>query len=383
MKMMNLKKKIIIALVTACFIVPQCSFAAENTDIDTMISNQQQVLQQLNEKKVKAQSDALTNRITEMESQMQNLKALGSYDSKSAINSLSDQINDLRQQLAAQTDAQNKIFDKLKDIEQKQTIAAQTISAGSDTDNEGYHAYGNTSKFLVNPAPDASAEVSYTQDAINAQGNSTMVFKYASNQLYKIYCRTGYLTDLEFKKGEKLTFAGGGDTAGWSVNSTDVDGTPHLYIKPVVQSSTTNLIVTTTHHSYQIILNSSDWYNPMVRWTYENEEHMENLIAQQKNAKTVTGTLNVSNPESLDFDYEISGDSNSKPTMAFDDGEKTFIKFKNLPAKMPVLFVKEKGKKALSLVNFSIKDNYYIVDKVFSEAQLRISDKEIITIKRK
>jgi len=50
---------------------------------------------------------------------------------------------------------------------------------------------------------------------------------------------------------------------------------------------------------------------------------------------------------------------------------------------MPVLFAKGKGKKDVSLINYRVKDNYYIVDKIFAEAQLRVSDKEIITIKHK
>ena len=121
----------------------------------------------------------------------------------------------------------------------------------------------------------------------------------------------------------------------------------------------------------------------MIRWSYDKEDHIENLIQQKKDEKTITGTLNVSNPEQLNFDYEISGDSNNKPTMVFDDGSKTYIKFKNMTRKMPALFVKEKGKKEVSLVNYKVKDNYYIVDTVFAEAQLRVSDKEIITIKQK
>ena len=57
---------------------------------------------------------------------------------------------------------------------------------------------GPTTQMLVNPAP--AAETNYTQDAVNAQGTSTMTFAYAPNQLYKIYCRRGYLTDISFKE---------------------------------------------------------------------------------------------------------------------------------------------------------------------------------------
>ena len=72
-----------------------------------------------------------------------------------------------------------------------------------------------------------------------------MTFRYAPNQLYKIYCRPGYLTDLALRKGETIKFVGGGDTSGWAVNNTTVDGVPHLYIKPIVDGTPdTNIIIT-------------------------------------------------------------------------------------------------------------------------------------------
>ena len=66
--------------------------------------------------------------------------------------------------------------------------------------------------------------------------------------------------------------------------------------------------------------------------------------------------------------------------MVFDDGQKTYIKFKKLKSTMPVLFIREKNKKSISMVNYKVKDDCYIVDKLFDEAQLRMNDKDIVTI---
>ena len=54
---------------------------------------------------------------------------------------------------------------------------------------------------LVNPS--GTRKINYTQDGANSQENSMVVFQYAPNQLYKIYCRVGYLTDLALKKDER------------------------------------------------------------------------------------------------------------------------------------------------------------------------------------
>lgn len=391
------RKKAAVLAATMCLSMP-VGFAQSigYDDIDQMILEQQRALDELVNQKKSRENDALLKQIDELQRELGELRRLQSemakegrskYDAQGAVESLSQQLADLRGQIEAQTNAQKEILDRLEAMKAEREKKEPAFDSSSTGDgnigyaNEYHRAYGSSAKYLVNPAP--SGEVSYTQDAINSQGNSTMVFRYAPNQLYKIYCRTGYLTDLAFRKGEKITFAGGGDTAGWAVNSTTVDGVPHLYIKPVVETSATNLIVTTDHHSYQLILQTAEWYNPMVVWSYDLEDANQNLIAKRNDEKTVTSGLNVTNPENLYFDYEIKGNGSFKPTMVFDDGSRTIIRFRHMDGKLPVLFGKERGKKLLSMVNYRIKDNCYIVDKVFSEAELRMSEKEIVRIKRK
>ena len=231
---------------------------------------------------------------------------------------------------------------------------------------------------LVNPS--GTRKINYTQDGANSQENSMVVFQYAPNQLYKIYCRVGYLTDLALKKDEKITFVGGGDTSAWAVEKATINGVAHIYIKPTVDTNTTNMIIATNKRSYQIILNTSDWYNPMVTWSYGLEENAEiNLQSGEENTLTqINGTV-----ETLNFEYKIIGESSYKPVAVFDDGEKTFLKFEKLPKRLPSLFLKESGKKDIQLANYKISDNSYILDRITDEIEMRISDKEIIKIKRK
>lgn len=263
----------------------------------------------------------------------------------------------------------DELSEKLAGVEQEQEKTYTAIPAP-------------TNRALVYPA--SAGRVSYTQDAINSQGDSTMVFTYSPEQLYKVYCRRGYLTDLAFKKGETIQFVGGGDTAGWAVSQTVVDGTPHLYIKPIVEKSTTNLIVTTNRRSYQLILNTSDWYNPMVHWTYGAEDHANALYEAQQEKEKKTGSVAVASVEDLDFSYKVSGNSAAyRPTMVFSDGAKVYLKFQKLPSHQVPLFVQEAGKKNLTLVNYQQKDNYYIVEVPFTKAQLRVSEHETITIQHK
>jgi type IV secretion system protein TrbG len=354
--------------------------SAAEGDIDTQIHDQQLVLQELNMKKTQQNNQELLTRLDSLENKVTAINKEPAYDAQGAVDALSTQVSALRDQVSSQMDMQNKIMDALKKIEDQQNnFQSLADTSGADA----YQGSAATTKYLVNPGPGQGETVSYTQDAINSQGNSTMVFQYSPNQLYKIYCRRGYLTDLAFKQGEKINYVGGGDTAGWAVSNTDVDGVPHLYIKPIVEASTTNLIVTTDKHSYQIILNTSDWYNPMVRWIYEAETKNSNLIEQKKNERVVTGKINTGNVEDLDFNYEVSGKGDNKPIMVFSDGEKTYMQFKKIDKKQVPLFVRQRGHKEMALVNYTIKDNYYIVEKVFDMAQLKGSDDNTITIKHK
>ena len=223
-----------------------------------------------------------------------------------------------------------------------------------------------------------------TQDAVNAQGNATMTFAYSPTQLYKIYCRRGYLTDLAFRKGETIQFVGGGDTAGWAVSSATVDGIPHLYIKPVVEVSTTNLIVTTNKRSYQLIVHSADWYNPMVSWTYATEDHQDMLRSEQKNEAARTAAVHATDVESLDFSYKVKGkNAEYRPETVFSDGMRVYLKFNKLPQRQVPIFIQEKGSRMMTLVNYQQKDNYYIIDAPFERAQLRVSEHENVTIEHK
>ena len=366
-----------------CLIVPSAVYAQSTgrADLDAMILEQQRILDEMQGQKQTEEDESLREQIEGLQEELRAIRRNKNYDSQGAIDALAYQIANLAEQLSMQTAAQRQLMSRLEEMRMQSMPAASPDYGGYD--GSGNRAMGNSSKFLIYPGP--SEEVSYTQDAINSQGNSTMVFRYAPNQLYKIYCRMGYLTDLAFHKGEKITFAGGGDTAGWAVNSTTVDGVPHLYIKPVVESSDTNLIVTTDHHSYQLLLQTSDWYNPMVVWSYdiEDSEQMRNILEQD--ARNVTSSLAVGSPEQLFFDYEIKGAGDFRPTMVFDDGKKMFIKFKRLSGRLPVLFGRERGKKLLSMLNYTIKDDCYIVDRICDEAELRVSDKDndVIRIRRR
>ncbi len=90
--------------------------------------------------------------------------------------------------------------------------------------------------------------------------------------------------------------------------------------------------------------------------------------------------------ERLHFRYAISGDTPPwRPVRAFDDGEKVYIQF---PAgiaqgELPPLFVIGPTGES-QLVNYRSRATYYVVDRLFGAAELRLGGdhQEIVRIER-
>ena len=359
LKQRFLKTAVALSL-TASAIAPACAFAA--TPAPSAV-----IEETASTDAAQAESAALSEKIDSLSKELDSMKARkdlqkDDYEARRAISDIASELAELR--------SQQESLSKL----------VNTIATGKA---EREYAGVSSTNYLVNPGP--SGHMSYTQDAINSQGKSTMVFRYAPNQIYKIYCRPGYLTDLAFHQGEKITFVGGGDTSAWAINTTNVAGTPHLYIKPTVESSITNLIVTTNKRSYQIIVNTSNWYNPMVTWSYEDEDLQSRIGALGAQEASVTDTMNATSLSSLNFNYKIKGNKKLAPDMVLDDGTKTVLKYNNgLPKKGPAIFTKESKRGNVNLVNYRVKDNCYIIDRVLQDAELHFSDDkgDIVSIHR-
>ena len=94
-------------------------------------------------------------------------------------------------------------------------------------------------------------------------------------------------------------------------------------------------------------------------------------------------------PDKLCFAYSIESQNSWYkspyswlPKIAFDDGLKTYIQMADgmKAGAAPALFVKDDD--GVNLVNYRVKDNYYVVDRIFNQAELRNGMKETVVITR-
>ena len=223
--------------------------------------------------------------------------------------------------------------------------------------------------------------------------NAIMQYDYAEGALYQVFCAPFKLTDIQLQPGEELLGKPGvGDPVRWKAGASfsykNGQKVQHFYIKPTRHDLNTTLILTTNRRTYHIELHSyKKTYMSGVSWNYAQDE-MAFYAAQSEEIRRENEMIQSSSVDIRDanFNYLIEVDEGSpiwKPVRVFDNGKKTYIQFPDALAvsEAPALYVLKHGD--LQLVNYRVKDNFYIVDRLFSQAELRIAQEggeEIVLI---
>lgn len=220
--------------------------------------------------------------------------------------------------------------------------------------------------------------------------NAVQVYPFAEGTLYQVYAAPERVTDIALQPGEALVSVAAGDTARWVIGDTTsgsgTDRRTHVLVKPVSAGLATNLVITTDRRSYHLALTATP-ATAMVAlsWTYPQDA----LLALKRAAEEIQAATPVATgiaPDQLRFNYAISGDRPAwRPLRAFDDGRQTYVEF---PASLavgeaPPLFLVD-GKGEAQLVNYRLQGRFYVVDRIFDVAELRLGLKrqEVVRITR-
>ena len=200
-----------------------------------------------------------------------------------------------------------------------------------------------------------------------------------------IICTPLYVCDVELEPGEQVDSVNAGDQVRWSlspaISGKGNDKTIHVIIKAKDYNLETNAVITTDRRTYYLRLLSpsegTTLYVTRTGFYYpENEERVwkAQQAAMAKEEATVVSDLPNVSLDQINFNYQITGNNGTtyfKPVRVFDDGSKVFIQmpsaFEHREAPALVLIGRD-GKE--QLVNYRLKDDYYIVDKLFDKAAL-------------
>ena len=220
--------------------------------------------------------------------------------------------------------------------------------------------------------------------------NGTAVYPFAEGTIYRVYAAPERVTDIALQPGESLIAVASGDTVRWVIgdttSGTGADKRVHVLVKPFSAGLNTNLVITTDRRTYHIALASTAGpAMAALSWSYPQDALLAIRRAQEAAAAAapVAAGLEI---ERLDFGYAISGDRPSwRPLRAFDDGRQTFIEFPPSLAvgEAPPLFLVDRKGEA-QLVNYRLRGRYYVVDRLFDTAELRLGAKrqQVVRISR-
>jgi type IV secretion system protein VirB9 len=289
-----------------------------------------------------------------------------------------------------------------------QAAAAGTAESGFPTGDVGGTAEAVRRPHSPAPAkaaPSTPAGVIARANALASQApeeagflNAVMTYTFVPGGLYQVFTAPDNVTDVVLEPGEEIMGEpAAGDTLRWrlGVGSSAVGGVPqkHVFIKPTRAGLATNLTLNTNRRTYFLRLESNE-KDPMfaLQWSYPQSDgaapaaHATSGPPASKSA--AHDGARPSDVTALNFDYSIEithGKPRWKPQAVYDDGQKTFIRFDPsiLHGESPALFVIERDE--MQIVNYRVKQNLYVVDRLFDLAELRLGqdDQDVVRLRNR
>lgn len=208
---------------------------------------------------------------------------------------------------------------------------------------------------------------------------AVQVYPWSEGALYRLYAAPGEVSDIALEPGETLVSVAAGDTVRWIIGDTasgsGASRRTHILVKPSAVGLRTNMVIATDRRVYHVEAESNARTALTgIAWTYPDDALLALRGSAAPVAEPVAAGVAV---DQLNFDYRIEGDDVPwRPVRAFDDGRQVFILFPPslVQGEAPPLFVTgDKGR--AELVNYRIRGRYYVVDRLFAAAELRMGEK--------
>lgn len=210
-----------------------------------------------------------------------------------------------------------------------------------------------------------------------------------------ITCRPLRMTDVALEPGESITGIHAGDTVRWqfapSQSMKNGLAVAHIVVKPLQPGISTNLLVHTDRRTYNLDFTSTDGANYLrgVAFSYQTNDlsnifvkSMSSMQSKQPLEDKIQSGMDGVDLEGLYTQYMIENKSKVdwSPSAVFDDGTKTYIRMPTRFSETPAFYIVLEKKPTLT--NYRVKGRYYIVDRLFDKAYLRIGARTV-TITRK
>jgi P-type conjugative transfer protein TrbG len=223
-----------------------------------------------------------------------------------------------------------------------------------------------------------------SQSNVPAAGpDGRVLYSYGAG-LPTLVCAPLRVCMIELESGEKLVGEPHiGDSVRWNISpamyGNGDSATSIIVVKPQSAGLDTNLLITTDRRAYYLrLVSKPEDYVARLAFAYPDDEkkrEWQQHLSRQRQEAAESARIEELSPhamESMHFDYRIHGkNENVRPVRVFDDGAKTYIQ---MPAgvqhrEAPVLVVVGADRKP-EMVNYRVKGDLYIVDRLFDRARL-------------
>jgi type IV secretion system protein VirB9 len=217
--------------------------------------------------------------------------------------------------------------------------------------------------------------------------NAVQVYPWSEGAVYRLFTAPGMVSDIALQSGEALVSVAAGDTTRWVIGDTTSGAgaakRTHILVKPIAPGLRTNLVIATDRRIYLLALQSTSGQAiAAISWTYPQDQLIA-IRAAEAAARAAAPVAQGIAVDRLNFNYRIEGDRAPwTPLRAFDDGSQTFIEFPPSigTGEIPPLFVIASSGRA-ELVNYRLSGRYYVVDRLFSAAELRLGEKHQLVVR--
>ena len=203
------------------------------------------------------------------------------------------------------------------------------------------------------------------------------VMVYNPDDVFKFTGYYGYQASIELASTEEIVSISMGDTTSWQI----VPAGHRIFIKPMEPEATTNLTLITNKRTYFFELyaeETTDIRDPgmvfNVKFIYPDEEDEDHIRTFSKGGSSGP---DLTHPEYFNFYYSISGNEDIAPIKIFDDGEFTYLQFRDKNNEIPAIFAVDDDL-VESMVNFRLdpaNSNLVVIEQVFKKLTLRAGKK--------
>lgn len=215
--------------------------------------------------------------------------------------------------------------------------------------------------------------------APGAFSDATLLYAWEPGAIYELQTSPDFVSTLLLEPGEVLIDIAAADTARWSVSNTLSGDRALLIVKPSAPKLKTNIVLVTDRRAYLIeaVSAAGEVYTAQAAWTYPAPPAPPRV--QEPAPKPEPP------PRHLHEDYVLKaprgGPPPWMPEKVWDDGRRTWVQFPEdiAASDMPPLLIRTP--EGPELVNYRIHGRRYEVDRIFTEAELRLGRKKPVVVK--